>query len=1224
MAVMWTKEQQQVIDLRDRNILVSAAAGSGKTAVLVERILTMITDEKKPVDIDSLLIVTFTRAAAAEMKERIRAAIENRLEAEPDNEHLQRQSTLIHNAQINTIDGFCSYIIRNYFHMIDLDPGYRTGDEGELRLMKNDVMKEVIEQAYQKGDPEFLDFVECYATGKDDENIGSQVMKLFEYSMSYPWPKEWLMECKSSYDIASVEELKKTPWMVFLLEETQKILGDCEEMVEYLLQICGQADGPYMYQEALEQDLGIIRQLQQADDFDSYVELLAGITFARLSVKRDPNVSVRTRNQVKEGRNEIKEILKDLQESYFYMPAWEVLESVRRCRVPVCALINLALDFSDAYSLKKREKNLVDFADMEHFALEILVQKKGDELIYSQAAKDFSERFEEIFIDEYQDSNLVQETILTAVSRQSLGKYNIFMVGDVKQSIYRFRLARPELFMEKFHSYSTEDSKTQRIDLHKNFRSRAEVLAGVNYIFYQIMGAELGKVEYDDEAALYPGASFPEGNEKDFATTELILVEQDGEGLEEEQNLQTSQEIEALAVAERIRNMVGRELVLDKETGLYRTVRYGDIVILLRTMSGWAEVFGQVLASQGIPSYSASKSGYFLALEVVTVLNYLHILDNPRQDIPLGAVLHSPIGGCSSEEMAQIRAYDKTGTLYDSIQIYLKEGPDEHLQEKLKRFWEQYEKLRSRVPYTPIHELILLMLKETGYQLYAASMPAGEQREANLRMLVEKAMEFEQTSYRGLFNFIRYIGHLRRYDVDFGEVNISGGDDDVVQIMSIHKSKGLEFPIVFVSGMGKMFNQQDVNASLVIHQDLGIGADCIYPDDRIKFPTVMKQVIRHQTRVENLGEELRVLYVAMTRAKEKLILTGTIGGLEKVVMDCQRISKRQQIKLPYKTLEKANKYLSWVLPALARHPAFQWIYYNFGITEETDGGPNSNQVPIAIRVLTPLELLASQVKKQVQQQIDREALKRWDTSVVYDKELRELLERRFSYEYSCEHLKDIPVKVSVSELKRQSLLEEEDSLELYKEELEELVPAFMRDKQEEYVGAARGTAYHRLLECLDLTRASSLGEIRSQIEALVSSGKMEEKTASCIWMKDILQFSCSSLGRRMAKAQAVGQVYREQPFVVAQKASFINENWGEEEQVLVQGIIDAYFLEGEEIILVDYKTDRVTRPEELTEKYHMQLAYYADALMRLTGKRVKEKVIYSFSLGQAIVLSDET
>ncbi|MCI7738175.1 MAG: helicase-exonuclease AddAB subunit AddA, partial [Lachnospiraceae bacterium] len=755
MGVTWTKEQQKVIDLRNRNILVSAAAGSGKTAVLVERILTMITEGDHPLDIDQLLIVTFTRAAAAEMKERIRSAVEERLEKEPDNEHLQRQSTLIHNAQINTIDGFCSYVIRNYFHMIDLDPGFRTAEDGELRLMKQDVMKKVIEDAYEAGTEEFYACVECYASGKDDDNIGQQVMKLYEYSMSYPWPKEWLSDCKKYYELKSVDDLMKTKWMRFLMEESKKIFQDAKDMALELLQLCRGDDGPYMYEAALESDLGMIEKLLATEDYDTLVDVLASIKYARLSSKKDENVSERVRMQVQAGRAEVKDMLNHLRDSYFYMSLEEILESIQACKKPVCALIDLTLTFTEAFAARKREKNLVDFADMEHFALDVLVKKQDDKLVYTQAAKEFSERFAEIFIDEYQDSNLVQETILTAVSKIPEGGHNIFMVGDVKQSIYRFRLARPELFMEKFHSYSTEDSLTQRIDLHKNFRSRAQVLSGVNYIFRQIMGKELGGVEYDDEAALYPGAQFPKESQENEHETELLLIESDGEGLEEERGAQTDKEVEALAVAGRIAELIEHEMVYDKKEKGYRKARYSDIVILLRTMTGWTETFGQVLASQGIPSYSASKTGYFSALEVVTVLNYLHILDNPRQDIPLGSILHSPIGGCSSEEMAKIRICNKDGSLYESLQIYLQQGSDNELRRKLQKFWEQYQKLRDCVPYTPIHELILLLLKETGYQLFVSAMPAGEQREANLRMLVEKAMEFEQTSYRGLFNFIR-------------------------------------------------------------------------------------------------------------------------------------------------------------------------------------------------------------------------------------------------------------------------------------------------------------------------------------------------------------------------------------------------------------------------------------------------------------------------------------
>ena len=1219
MGVTWTKEQQKVIDLRNRNILVSAAAGSGKTAVLVERILTMITEGDHPLDIDQLLIVTFTRAAAAEMKERIRSAVEERLEKEPDNEHLQRQSTLIHNAQINTIDGFCSYVIRNYFHMIDLDPGFRTAEDGELRLMKQDVMKKVIEDAYEAGTEEFYACVECYASGKDDDNIGQQVMKLYEYSMSYPWPKEWLSDCKKYYELKSVDDLMKTKWMRFLMEESKKIFQDAKDMALELLQLCRGDDGPYMYEAALESDLGMIEKLLATEDYDTLVDVLASIKYARLSSKKDENVSERVRMQVQAGRAEVKDMLNHLRDSYFYMSLEEILESIQACKKPVCALIDLTLTFTEAFAARKREKNLVDFADMEHFALDVLVKKQDDKLVYTQAAKEFSERFAEIFIDEYQDSNLVQETILTAVSKIPEGGHNIFMVGDVKQSIYRFRLARPELFMEKFHSYSTEDSLTQRIDLHKNFRSRAQVLSGVNYIFRQIMGKELGDVEYDDEAALYPGAQFPKESQENEHETELLLIESDGEGLEEERGAQTDKEVEALAVAGRIAELIEHEMVYDKKEKGYRKARYSDIVILLRTMTGWTETFGQVLASQGIPSYSASKTGYFSALEVVTVLNYLHILDNPRQDIPLGSILHSPIGGCSSEEMAKIRICNKDGSLYESLQIYLQQGSDNELRRKLQKFWEQYQKLRDCVPYTPIHELILLLLKETGYQLFVSAMPAGEQREANLRMLVEKAMEFEQTSYRGLFNFIRYIEQLQKYSVDYGEVNLLGGNDNVVQIMSIHKSKGLEFPIVIVAGLGKRFNQQDINASLVIHQDLGIGADCIDSQLRVKFPTVMKQVIRQKSKVENLGEELRVLYVAMTRAKEKLILSGCISKLETAVSDCQRLSGRKKEKFSYELLERARNYLDWILPAMARHPAFHSLYEEYGMIGQVTS-PICEEGPITIRLIRPRQLLEEQVEKQVMAQISKEEFLHWDSSKVYDGQLRNQLQARFSYRYPYENLAQIPVKVTVSELKHQASLETEDSYLLYEdEEIVPVVPAFMQETEETGSGPVRGTAYHRIMECLDFSKTASAEEIQEQISQLKETGKIDEQTAHYINPMQIFKMTQSALGKRMAAAQQAGTIRREQPFVISQKASEIKKEWAEE-SILVQGIMDAYFVENGKIILVDYKTDRVRSAKELVDRYHVQLTYYAQALERLTGMPVAEKIIYSFALGREIIV----
>ena len=685
MGVIWTEEQQKVISLRDRNILVSAAAGSGKTAVLVERILSKICDPKKPVDIDRLLIMTFTRAAAGEMKERISAAIDQKLYDNPDNEHLQRQTSLIHNAQITTIDGFCAYIIRNYFHMIDLDPGYRTAEEGELKLLREDVMKEVLEEAYAQKDEKFLNLVECYANGKTDDEIRDMIYKLYDASMSHPFPEEWIEECLRVYQVDNVEDLRGTKWMTLLWKAAEECISEIDDLLERATHICREIDGPYFYETALESDSLLLKEAKERAakrDYNGMASLLAAHKYARLSAKKDLNVDEEKKKQVKDLRDTEKYLWKELEEHYFSQSEEHILEALKYCRKPMEGLARITLQFKAAFAAKKREKNVLDFSDMEHFALEILMKKEGEDIIPSTAAKELSARYEEVMVDEYQDSNLVQEMITNLVSGWADGRKNIFMVGDVKQSIYRFRLARPELFMEKYHSYSLEDAKEQRVDLYKNFRSRREVLSSVNYIFRQIMGEDLGGITYDDENALYTGASFPEkehvvGEKTNDPenTTEVLLIEKDGEELSEEENgNQTVQELEALAIAQRIRKMVGNEEVLDKETGRYRKVEYGDIVILLRSATGWAEPFSQVLTSKGIPVYSASRTGYFSAQEVVTLLNYLRVCDNPLQDIPLTGVLHSPIVGCTVQELAILKSRCPDGMLYESLCAYCEAG----------------------------------------------------------------------------------------------------------------------------------------------------------------------------------------------------------------------------------------------------------------------------------------------------------------------------------------------------------------------------------------------------------------------------------------------------------------------------------------------------------------------------------------------------------------------
>ncbi len=1236
MGVKWTEEQQKVISLRDRNILVSAAAGSGKTAVLVERILSKITDPEAPVDIDRLLIMTFTRAAAGEMKERISSAIESALYEDPDNEHLQRQSTLLHTAQITTIDGFCAYIIRNYFHLIGLDPGYRTADEGELKLLREDVTGKLLEDYYSEKQEKYEKFVECFASGKDDEALGGMIQKLYEMAMSNPFPEEWLDACLDDYKIETTEELRETKCIKLLWKAAVDELETAEHLAREARKLCDAPDGPNLYGEALDSDLLFIRKLKKTaeeKDYNVLAELLEKPSFARLSGKKMPEADEQKKQRVKELREEEKEILRELGQKYFQGTEEEILDMLKCSREPLEMLVELTRQFAERFSKAKREKNILDFTDMEHFALKILMKKEDGQMQMSQAAIELSEKYDEVLVDEYQDSNLVQELLTTAVSGWVNQRKNIFMVGDVKQSIYRFRLARPELFMEKYKSYSVEDGEEQRIDLHKNFRSRAQVLESVNFIFRQIMGEDLGGISYDKDAALYPGADFPAGGSQEFVKTEVLLVEKDGEELEEEAGDQNAQELEALAIAQRIQGMVGREEIVDKKTGKYRPVEYGDIVILLRSAYGWSETFREVLASQGIPVYCTSRTGYFSALEIITVLNYLKVCDNPLQDIPLTGVLRSPMVGCTSQELAQIRVLYSQGLLWDSVEQYVKsreEGCDvaeKPLVEKLQRFLELLEKVRNMATYTPVHQLILFILKETGYGNYARALPGGEQRYANLSMLVEKAMAYEKTSYRGLFNFVRYIEQLQAYEVDYGEVNLAGAGSTAVEIMTIHKSKGLEFPVVFAAGMGKQFNFQDLNARLLIHPELGLGTDAILPEKRIIASSLNKQMVRRELLKESLGEELRVLYVAMTRAKEKLILTGAVGKLDKRIPSLSGFLEEEGQVLPLGVRLKARNYWDFVLPALARHRSMTELFGEYGVPMHRVEGFYDDHADFNIRKITLRQMTEKEILLQTGNQMQEEILKNWNPEQIYDAKVREEIEERFSYVYPFRYLEEIPVKVSVSELKKRGW-QDNEVLQMVPEdtetEAEMPVPGFMKASGEEYRGAARGTAYHRVMECLDYLQVETNEQLKKQLERLVESQKLSEQERDCIRILDIRRFVDSGLGQRMKNAAVQKRLYREQPFVIQRSAAMLDDLW-QEETVLVQGIIDAYFVEDGEIVLVDYKTDRVRRGQEqkLIDLYHVQLEDYAQALERMTGKKVKEKIIYSFTLQKEIILQEK-
>ena len=1262
MGVSWTTEQQQVIDLRNRNILVSAAAGSGKTAVLVERIVKIITDKNHPVDIDHLLIVTFTNAAAAEMRERIGNAIEKALDEQPGNEHLLRQLTLIHNAQITTIDSFCLYVVRNHFHEIDLEPNFRIGDEGELKLLREDVLGRVLEQNYEEPSEAFSDFVEGYASGRTDAALNEMILQLYEFSRSYPWPEKWLDSFVGAYRIETREELDRAEWLAPLTENICFVLKDCEQLLKQALAITQQDDGPDMYEKAVRSDLEKYESLSKLTSFCELSVALSDIKYDRLASSRGFEGNPDKLELVKSLREQAKDVVKKLCKQYFFCSPEMMIEQLERTEPMLEEVVRLTKQFADEFAAAKRRKNLVDFHDVEHFALQILVDEETEKA--KKTAEEFRDTFEEIMIDEYQDSNEVQETLLRSISREERGENNIFMVGDVKQSIYRFRLARPELFMKKYDSYSLEESTTQRIDLHKNFRSREEVLTCTNDIFYKIMARSLGNVEYDAEAALYPGASYPVS--ADFIP-EILLADSNDELLEDTE-LTDKKTLEAKIVAEEIKHLMKTQQVTDKAAGTLRAAHYSDIVILLRSLSGWADSLVEVLNGNGIPAHTVSSTGYFSTVEVQTVLSMLRLLDNPRQDIPMAAVLRSPMAGLTDEELAVLRLEDGSVPFHEAVLelaegLYEEDGQKEisdseadrkqgrnadektenHIEitahRKLLKFYKKYKQLRQLVPDTPIHELIEIILRETGYGHYVAAMPAGNRRTANLNMLLEKAAAYEKTSYKGLFHFVRYIDELQKYDVDFGEADMVGENEDVVRIMSIHKSKGLEFPIVIVSGMGKNFNKQDTRSKMVLHPELGIGLDYMDGKKRIKSPTIAKKAIAKQIDLENLGEELRVLYVALIRAKEKLILTGTLKDApEKLEFFRQQanLSKAADRPLSYLTREGASGYLDWILPAVLSY---------------------GDKYPV--RIVEAAELVLDEVENQLEQNED--LTERIEEIEAADTQLVGQLKQRFSqrYPYQTDILRKN--KYSVSELKHRAMREK------FEAEQEETIPAFLEEpvtptiplfiQREESVeqetanrGALRGTAVHRVMECYDFASEKSVHE---QMEAMEKEEKITADMRALVREQTVADFVSSETGKRMALAQRGGALYREKPFVMGfteeelerygfgagaqmieneaqtenAQQEIMSENVSqenhmhEEDLTLIQGIIDVFWIEDDGITVLDYKTDRVDTAQELIDRYATQLKLYADALERVFATRklkVKEILIYSFRLVKLI------
>lgn len=1463
----WTPDQQKIIDARNGNLLVSAAAGSGKTAVLVERIITMISDPADPVDIDKLLVVTFTKAAASQMKEKIGRALERLLNEHPEHLHYQEQLAALSYANIQTIDSFCFRVVKEHFHVLGLDPSIRIGDAGEIGLLQEEALSEVMEEFYEK-DPDFVTFSEAFAEDKRDERIEDYIKKVYEVSSSYPRPEEWTRKACEALDVQNEEDFMNRPFMREYLAEIGRMCEDIIRRIDRILNMLEEPDAPVYMRTMLLSDQNRMRQIGEATTWPVLHALAVGKFDTMARAKKSDVFDKEAADQIKKMRDAYKKEAAKLL-SQFVVPIDTVLAQLKEEAPMLKALLAITDRFRECFLEKKLKKGILEFSDVEHFALQILCQgyDAAGNPVPSEIGQEMAENFREILIDEYQDSNFLQEAILHCVSRIPKGDYNIFMVGDVKQSIYSFRMARPDLFMDKYHTYATEEgAKCRKLLLKNNFRSRANVLYGINYLFQQIMEAELGGIDYGEEEALVPGRSFPDspddsvelligesreydvpatgsgtdrsadtqgkatgrGTERDTdskvaAVTGEVECGVDSKGtavtsgadrgiglkgksagsgnrsgekgeaesrqkevLDEELNDIGKMELEASLIAGRIQSLMGWKgekayQVTDEETGKLRDLRLGDIVILFRSPSSFSSVFWEILKKRQIEVRVQNENGYFDTPEIRLVLSVLRVADNPYQDIEVAAALRGFFGCMRERELAQMELVRRRlshlrylyqavsllsglykGTLKqeqkerlcnrlgidlllfgteaeqsgtecnrdglndlegegnnrteletmaaecsrdklelvealeqdvnaaegmteersgDRLELEKTEGKDvdapenmngesEEVQppileteelrklcEKCAAFVELISNIREQKQYQTVSGLLRDIYYNTGYYYYTAAMPGGTQRVRNLELLLSEADRFEAGGFRSLFHFLRYVERLMEKSISLGGDAMPAGGEDAVRIMSIHRSKGLEFPVVFVAGLGKRFNLTDTRTPLIIHSDYYVCAKYVNAKKRWGRDQITREAVASLMAAENLAEELRVFYVGLTRAKEKLILTGVTGDIPALVEKYQEVADWKKTKLPYGILRSTDSYLSLVVAALMRHPVFRKAMFQLpsrmdsaeeivSAVFEQGFSLTDPSFRLKVQLFDYQNLVVEHLAGTAEQQLLKEQLlAQWRKQ---DRTGRAVLEERFAWRYNKEPFTTQRSKMSVTEIQRifeRRIREAEGQQELSAEEGRQKpsqkqpapIPRFIGEERKMNAGE-RGTWMHKVMEMLDLSCLETKEQIREALKKLWEEERLPEETRDFISEDQIYTLVSSPLGKRMREAARRQMFYKEKQFVTGIPVSRLMETEAGnvqqvgtsteagEQQVVVQGIIDAYFREGDSLILLDYKTDKVREDEAdvLTERYRVQLGYYRDTLEQLTGLKVAETYLYSFALGREIRIHART
>ncbi len=1248
--ITWSKEQTQAINEKGSNLLVAAAAGSGKTTVLVERIIRKIINEK--MDIDKLLVVTFTNAAASEMRERILNAIYKKIEENPNDIHLQKQITLLNKASICTIHSFCLDVIRNYFYEIDIPANFQIGDSTEMELLKQEVLDEVLEEKYAQKEENFLQLVDAYANYRGDEDLKKLILNIYKKIQSHPFPKQWLNEKVEIFNFSDKmeQDISKTIWGKILLHELQELLK------ENRLKLAEIENELRKYPELQKYQLTIADDEEQLKAIENLIKENATWDKVHIEMQNlkfvnwpsDKKITLEYKDQAKEARDKIRTTVNKLKTKIMMDNSQEANKAINAMYPILLSLKELVFKFEEAYSAKKRERNSIDFNDIEHFALSILIkQNEKGEFEPSNVAKELQEKFEEIAIDEYQDSNLVQEYILNSVSKQN----NIFMVGDIKQSIYRFREAKPELFLEKYKKYElvkeesskqekindTNEKNTekenisdvvmyqkgqiyqketspmvsqngQKIKLFQNFRSRKEVLNLCNWVFEQIMSEELGDVEYNEEEYLNLGANYEDAQnmlpelhildlEKEEKEEEIDFQEyesdDDEEDLEEEEEKEEETQIiektteEAKMVANIIEKLFKQGFIVqDKKQGK-RKIQYKDIVILLRSTKNAASIYEKELTKKQFPVFCDTSSQYLEAEEVQTILALLKVMDNPLQDIELIEVLRSPIGNFTDNDLVEIRLADTKGYFYEAL-LKKRISAEENLKNKIDTILNSLEKWRQLEKELPLNELIWKIYSDTNYYNYVGLLSNGTLRQANLKMLFERAKQYESASFKGLYHFINFMDRLHINNSDLSSAKIVGENDNVIRIMSIHKSKGLEFPVVFVCNTGKKFNKQDLSDTILLHSELGFGPKYINRNENIQYPTVAKDAIKLQLEKELIAEEMRVLYVALTRAKEKLIITGTTKNYEKYnqkIEDLLTLYKQVgKGKIEQRLLKKHSSYLDWFM---------------FLILKEKEQNKITYQVH---------KLQESQKENQGQQEKIEETQKTRKGKEEDIKEIQKQLEWQYPYLISSQ----IPSKTSVSKIKEEKQQESEKVELIYTMN----VPNFANKEAKNIPSNRKGTLVHLCLQKLDSSKEYTENDLQDLIEELVKKEIILQEEAEAIPITALSQYLKSNIWKELKEAK---EIHKEEPFYMQIPANRVNENYPKEENILLQGVMDLYYInKNDELILVDYKTDYAKQGDEqkLIEKYKEQLNLYQEALEKALNRKVDKVIIYSTWLGE--------